>query len=60
MEQTTKYLSISEVMEITSCGQTFIRSEIQKGNLRAYKVRNLIRMRESDVRAWIEHHPYTA
>lgn len=50
----TKLLTISDVSDMLSVRQSWLRSQIFKGNMKHVKVGRLIRFREKDIVEFVE------
>ena len=53
-------LTLHDVKKITQLGETFLRSEIRKGNLPSHKFGNAIRVRKADLDDWIKQQAVAA
>ncbi len=52
-----EYLRLTEIVRLTGLSQTFIRQEVQRGNLEAFRVGRAVLVPRDAVDRWI--HGYT-
>jgi excisionase family DNA binding protein len=50
----TKYLTLEDVKDYAQCSQRYIYYEIERKNLRAYKLGRMLRFDPVDVEMWIK------